>query len=66
MASSVRVPGLEERRRRLAVDEARHSTELEGGRSDAAARALQERYVAGDLSVDELGEGIRRLVERGE
>ncbi|WP_380169762.1 hypothetical protein [Jannaschia sp. R86511] len=47
-------------RRRAFVDEARHSTVLEGGLTSPAARALQERYVAGDFDVDQLGEEIRR------
>lgn len=57
--------GLDEDARRRVVDQARHSTELEGGRTDPAARALQERYVAGEISADELVEQTRRLVQRG-
>lgn len=56
---------LEQRRRRQARNEARHSTELEGGRTDPVTRALQERYVTGGISIDELGAELRRLTAAG-
>jgi uncharacterized membrane protein len=33
---------------------ARKSTELEGGRSSEAARAIQDRYVRGEITSDEM------------
>lgn len=47
--------------RAAAVAEARHSTEMEGGRSGPAARELQDRYVNGEFDVDELGRRTRVL-----
>ncbi|MFJ2301026.1 antitoxin VbhA family protein [Oerskovia paurometabola] len=49
----------DEERAQRARDAARirHSTELEGGRSDDAARAIQDMYVRGEIDGDEL---IRR------
>lgn len=52
------VPGLEantrgyrtSQERRAAVERARHSTEMEGGISDAAARAIQDRWARGEIS----------------
>ena len=41
-------------RRRRAVDKARHSSEMEGGRSSEAHRAAQEAYVRGEIEIDEL------------
>ncbi len=32
----------------------RHSSEMEGGGTDAATRALQDRYVRGEITGDEL------------
>lgn len=43
----------EAERRRRSVDRARHSTEMEGGRSTAEDRAVQEAYVRGELTLDE-------------
>lgn len=46
----------DEERAQRAADAARvrHSTELEGGRSSDAARAIQEAYVRGEIDADEL------------
>jgi len=41
-------------RRRGAVVAARHSIEMEGGQVSGAARADQDRYVAGELSAEDL------------
>jgi hypothetical protein len=48
----------EERAQRAAdAQRIRHSTELEGGRTDDAARAIQDMYVRGEIDGEEL---IRR------
>lgn len=39
--------------RRWHVRQIRHSTELEGGRSNDAARAIQDRWVRGEIDDDE-------------
>lgn len=46
----------DEERARRADDAARirHSTELEGGRTDDAARAIQDQYVRGEIDSEEL------------
>lgn len=44
----------EQERRRRAVAAARHSSEMEGARSNDAARADQDAYARGDLTIDEL------------
>lgn len=49
-------------RRRVAVDEARHSTEMEGGRVSEPAQADLARYVAGELTSDELIERAHQRV----
>ncbi|MGW8566694.1 antitoxin VbhA family protein [Isoptericola sp. NPDC055881] len=50
------MPISDEERAQRAADAARvrHSTELEGGRSSDAARAIQEAYVRGEIDADEL------------
>lgn len=53
----------ERARRQAIVDAARHSSELEGGRSSDHARADQDAYVEGLLELDEL---LRRVRERHE
>ena len=40
--------------RRRAIDNARTSSALEGGRSTDASRADQEAYVRGEIDIDEL------------
>lgn len=49
-------------RRQLAVAEARHSIEMEGGRVSDAAEADAARYVTGELSSEELLERVHRRV----
>ncbi|WP_446719776.1 antitoxin VbhA family protein [Isoptericola sp. F-RaC21] len=52
----------DERTRRTAdVARVRHSTELEGGRSSDAARALQDAYARGEIDGDELVRRTRAL-----
>ncbi len=53
-----------EAQRRQAVDDARHSIRLEGGVIDPESAALEERYVAGELTLAEFGEAIQALVAR--
>jgi uncharacterized membrane protein len=48
-------------RRAAQVAAVRHSTALEGGRSTDAARALQDQYAAGEITLEELGERTRAL-----
>ena len=52
--SKTAITEAEAARRRRAVDKARHSSEMEGGRSSEAHRAAQEAYVRGEV---ESGEG---------
>ncbi|WP_109557357.1 antitoxin VbhA family protein [Mycobacteroides abscessus] len=47
-------------RRVRAVRAIRRSTELEGSRSTSATRADQDAYAQGAITVDELGERVRR------
>lgn len=44
----------EQNARRRAVDDARHSIEMEGGRSSDAMRAAEEAYVRGEIEIDDL------------
>lgn len=57
--------GISERvRRQKAVDSARHSIEMEGGRVSDAVEADAVRYVAGELSSEQMLERLRcRLAE---
>ncbi|PPK91897.1 hypothetical protein CLV92_12016 [Kineococcus xinjiangensis] len=48
------ISAAEQERRRRQVETVRASTELEGGRSDDEARAEQDRWVRGEIDVDEL------------
>ncbi len=57
--TTTKVSAVEYARRRSAVDEARHSSEMEGGRSTPEGHADQEAYVAGEISVDQLVEQTR-------
>jgi hypothetical protein len=56
------MPISDEERAQRAADAARirHSTELEGGRTEEGARAIQDMYVRGEIDGDEL---IRRTKE---
>ena len=56
---STRVIPQEQARRRKAVDAARHSSEMEGARSDEPTRTDQEAYVRGELTVDDLLKRVR-------
>jgi hypothetical protein len=47
--------------RRQVVDETRASTALEGGSSTSAMRELQEQWIDGRITADELVAGARRL-----
>lgn len=58
--SKTTITAVEQARRRRAVDKARHSTEMEGGRSSCAHRDAQEAYVRGKIEVDELIELSQR------
>lgn len=40
--------------RRRAVDEARHSIEMEGGRTDDDFRSVEEAFVRGEIEIDDL------------
>lgn len=51
----------ERARRAQIVDEVRVSTALEGGRPPAAVETLQDEWVAGRITFDELGAAVRRL-----
>jgi hypothetical protein len=56
-----RISDAETAQRTAAVNSVRHSTELEHGRSTDAARALQDAFAAGDLTLEELGQRIKAL-----
>ena len=49
--SKTTITQTEAARRRRAVDKARHSSEMEGGRSSEAHRAAQEAYVRGEIEI---------------
>ena len=53
--------GEEQAARRKAVETARHSTLLSGFRLDPEAEALNARYIAGELTRDELTAAILAL-----
>ena len=52
---------VERRRRRWsrAIERARISSELEGGRSTDATRADQDAYVRGEIDISQLSERVR-------
>ncbi|WP_454778713.1 antitoxin VbhA family protein [Georgenia muralis] len=54
-----RISPEEQARREQYVAEVRHSTEMEGGRSDDASRDLQDRWARGEITLEELGERTR-------
>lgn len=54
MSSKTTITAAEQARRGEAVRQIRHSTEMEGGRSSDEARATQDAYVRGEISIDEL------------
>lgn len=43
------------------VDEVRVSIALEGGRASAPVEALQDEWVAGRITFEELSAGVRRV-----
>ena len=45
--------------RQRAIDDARRTSELEGGRSTDATRADQDAYVRGEIDIEQLGERVR-------
>lgn len=51
----------EAQQRRAIIADARHSTELEGGRSSDEARAIQDRWAAGNITLEEYGAQIAAL-----
>lgn len=53
-SSTVGITEEERQRRRVEVDRARHSIEMEGGRVSDEVQQLQEAYVRGEFDVDEL------------
>ncbi len=48
-----------ERQRRRAINDARHTSELEGSSSTPATRADQDAYVRGEIDVAQLGARVR-------
>jgi hypothetical protein len=58
--SKTTITEAEAARRRRAVDKARHSSEMEGGRSSEEHRAAQEAYVRGEIEIDQLIELSKR------
>ncbi|MEO5536033.1 MAG: antitoxin VbhA family protein [Pseudolysinimonas sp.] len=56
-AMQTTVTGADVARRQAIVDEARHSSELEGGRSTDDVRALQDSWAAGEITLEQLLEG---------
>ncbi|WP_421076966.1 antitoxin VbhA family protein [Microbacterium sp. IO18] len=55
------ITSAEAARRRAIVEDARHSSALEGGRSSDQVHAAQDRWVAGEISYGELGDMVREL-----
>ena len=51
---AVSIPSEERQRRREVVDAARHSSEMEGGRSSDEFREVQEAYVRGEIDVEDV------------
>lgn len=45
--------------RQQAIDDARRTSKLEGGRSTDATRADQDAYVRGEIDIEQLGERVR-------
>lgn len=48
------ITAAEAARRRAIVEDARHSTALEGGRSTDEVHAIQDRWASGEITLDEL------------
>ena len=47
--------------RRQATERIRHSTEMEGGRSSDEVREIQDRWVRGEITIEEMGLLTRAL-----
>lgn len=45
--------------RQQVIDDARRTSELEGGRSTDATRADQDAYVRGEIDINQLGDRVR-------
>ena len=54
--------GLSEEGRRAVIAAARHSSEMEGGATTPAARAVQDAWVPGDLTLEEFRDRVQRNV----
>jgi len=65
VVASVGGSGRDRRRRQEAVDDARHSIEMEGGRVSDAVEADAARYVAGELSTEEMLDRVCRRYAAG-
>ena len=57
--TTTRITAADQARRRHAIGAARHSTEMEGGRATVATQADQEAYVAGEITLEQLGQRVR-------
>ena len=55
------IDDVERARRAELVESVRTSTALEGGRASVPVEALQDQWVAGLITFDELGAAVRRL-----
>lgn len=56
-----RLDPVERDRRQQIVDEARTSTALEGGRASDAVHELQDRWVEGEITLEQMHAEVRRL-----
>ncbi len=56
-----RLDEAEHARRQQIVDEARTSTALEGGRASDEVHELQDAWVAGDVTLEQMHAAVRRL-----
>lgn len=57
-----RISATEQARRAEGLRQIRHSTEMEGGRTDDATRADQDRWARGEITTDELGDAVKASV----
>lgn len=62
MSTRTTITQAEQTKRAEAVRQARHSTEMEGGRSSDEARVDQDAYVRGEITIDELIERAKAYV----
>ncbi|QDQ97546.1 hypothetical protein [Tomitella fengzijianii] len=56
---SIRRPADDRATRARAINAARTTSELEGGRSTEVTRADQDAYVRGEIDIDQLGDRVR-------